>query len=326
MNTEKDIDEIKLLLKNIDIFSSLKDEELAAVASYSDFYPFSEGEVVFSEGRYCENLFMIKEGSVRITRKNNGTNEIDIAKFIKGESFGELDLFENSPMSATALAEKDTVLLMFPYRGASFRDVLVKRPDISAHIIYKLIGMIAGRIRSTNKLISEQTPWIKNLKRQLLSDKLTGLYNRSFLEDDLPKLLPEYGPSTCIAMVKPDNFKEINDGFGHEAGDNVLRLLADTVKSCIRDDDIAVRYRGDEFAVVLPSTGTEEALGVAEVIIGAVKSMCIDHLTPGRKIIITASIGIAACPDDDTDPKSLVGTAHKKMFEARDGGGDRIKA
>ncbi len=61
-------------------------------------------------------------------------------------------------------------------------------------------------------------------------------------------------------MLKPDNFKEINDNFGHDVGDKVLRLLAIFLQSILREDDMGVRYRGDEFAAILPNTSTEEAL------------------------------------------------------------------
>src|SRR5208337_1651084 len=101
-----------------------------------------------------------------------------------------------------------------------------------------------------DRLISEKAPWIEDLKRQLLRDKLSGLYNRAYLEEELPRLVAA-GRPVSLLVVKPDNFKTINDTCGHEAGDKTLVLIAEALKSCLTEGDLGIRYRGDEYCAVL---------------------------------------------------------------------------
>ncbi len=312
------------LLKKVGLFSKLKGKEIEVIAQYSQFYDYKQGQIIFEAESQGEELYIIEKGQILVTKRTGDDTDKDLARFIPGECFGELDLLDSTLKSATAVAEKDTTLLIFPMKGILFKDILEKHPGISAHILYKLLGMIAGRIRRTNKLISEKTPWIYNLRRQLLYDQLTGLFNRTFLEEDLAVLLPEYGPRTGLIMIKPDNFKEVNDTFGHEAGDNVLRMMADTVQEILREGDVSIRYRGDEFAAVLPNTEESSAIEVAEELKTGLSRINISETTGGRGFYLTFSMGIAIYPLHAEDNISLIEKAFEKMFEARNSGGDCV--
>jgi diguanylate cyclase len=312
------------LLRNASLFSKLREAELEIVAAYSEYYIFKTGQIIFSEGSNSEVLYIIKEGEVLIKKEKQHREAIDIARFISNESFGELSLLTSKSRTATAVAMKDTTLLIFPMEGVNFKAVLEKHPEISARILHKFLATIAGRIRNTNRLISEKTPWIRDLRRQLYSDKLTGLYNQIFIEEDFAALLPQYGEATSLLMIKPDNFKEINDNFGHDAGDKVLRLLAIFLQSTLREEDIAVRYRGDEFAAILPNTPTEKALKIADDMRSTLMEMNIGDATNGKLKKITVSIGISTYPHHASDNIMLVDRAHEKMFEAREKGGNRV--
>ena len=312
------------LLRNASLFSKLREAELEIVATYSDYYTFSKGEIIFAEGSNAEVLYIIKEGEVFISREIEDGGIIDLARYISNESFGELSLLTSKSRTATAIAEKDTVLLIFPMEGINLKDMLEKHPEISARILHKFLAIIAGRIRNTNRLISEKTPWIRDLRRQLFSDKLTGLYNRMFIEEDFAAYLPHYGETTSLIMIKPDNFKEINDNFGHDVGDKVLRLLAIFLQSTLREDDIGVRYRGDEFAAILPNTNIDEALKMADDIRSTVMEMDISHATEGVLSKMTVSVGVSTYPVHASDNIMLADRAHEKMFEAREKGGNRV--
>ncbi len=248
----------------------------------------------------------------------------DLARFIPGECFGELDLIDRTPRSEVAVAQEDTTLLVFPQKGLAFKDIAGRHPEIFAEVFRNILAVIAGRIRRANRLISEKAPWVQELKRQLISDKLTGLYNRTFLEEDLRDMLPGYGTCTSLLMVKPDNFKLINDTFGHEAGDRVLKMIADALRTVLRTADMAVRYRGDEFAAVLPNTEAEQAVTVAKEVQAAIKKMSIGHITGGKIDRITVSLGISTYPLCGRDNLELIRGAFDRMLEARNRGGDRI--
>ncbi|HPV41394.1 MAG TPA: GGDEF domain-containing protein [Spirochaetota bacterium] len=311
------------LLKGVSIFTTLADKELVVVAQNSEFCSYRRGDVIFREGSYSDGLYVIREGEVLITKQRDENETMNIAQFIAGESFGEMDLLENRAMSATARADSDAVLLVFPARGMKFRDVLGQYPDISARILHELMAAIAGRIRGTNRLISEKSQWVNDLKEQLYYDKLTGLYNRTYLDEEFPRQIDEFGPASSIIMIKPDSFKAINDRFGHEAGDRALKLIAYGIKSHIRDKDIAARYRGDEFAVVLPGARLDEAMTCAEHLRTQLENLNFDQITGGG-FATTVSIGAAEYREHCGGAANLVDTCFKRMFAARERGGNRI--
>ncbi|OHD63014.1 MAG: hypothetical protein A2176_09305 [Spirochaetes bacterium RBG_13_51_14] len=312
------------LLRGVSFFAALREQGLIVVAQNSEFYTFSKGEAIFSEGGCGDRLYTIREGEVLITKKREDGETVNLAQFIRGESFGEMDLLENRALTASATAETDVTLLVFPARGTRFEDVLSRHPGISAQILHELLAVIAGRIRNTNRLISEKSQWVRDLKRQLYYDKLTGLLNRAFINEEFPAQLADYGPTTAMIMIKPDNFKAINDAYGHDAGDMALRLIAFSIRSQLRQQDIAVRYRGDEFAVVFPGTDLDTALVFAEQMRVLIRRLSFDHITGGAAFTVTASIGAAAYPGHARSAGDLVGICFDRMFAARESGGDRV--
>jgi diguanylate cyclase (GGDEF)-like protein len=311
------------LLGKAALFSKLEKNELATIARYSGYRSFGPGEVIFSEGSHREELYLIREGTVLIRRRVEGGEEQDIARFVSGEVFGEMDLLDTAPRSASAIAEESASLLVFPDR-LPFQELLEKHPDVFARILHKLLGEIAGRIRVIDRLMSEKTPWIEEVKKQLLRDRLTGLYNRTFLDEELARVLAG-GPRASLLAVKPDNFKAINDTFGHEAGDKTLVLIAEAVKAHLKEGDLGVRYRGDEHCVILPRRGALEAAAFAEELRAAIGRIDIRKVTGGDTPALTASIGVAEHPAHAADAKALVALAFERMWEARNGGGNRVR-
>ncbi|MFH0975347.1 MAG: GGDEF domain-containing protein [Spirochaetota bacterium] len=312
------------ILKDSLLFSKLKPAALQLIAKYSNIVKFNDNETIFTEGSIGDSLYIVNSGGVRIIKKTDDNKKYDIAKFIKGELFGELDLFENVPRNASAVAEQDTALLIFPKKGKKFTDILKKHPEIFANILHELIAMTAHRIRETNKLVSEKTKWIEELRGQLLFDKLTGMYNRSYLTDEFNKSLAASNICTGILFIKPDNFKYINDTFGHAAGDATLLHIADAIKSGLKDNEIGIRYRSDEFIVVSPDTTIDKAIMRGKAILNVINNIDMERITNGKKFNFTTSIGISIYPQHSTDPVMLVEIAFNKMMEIRANGGNKV--
>ena len=309
------------LLSKAGLFSQLREAELRTISRYSGYRSFAQGELVFPEGSHREELYLIKNGTVVIRREADGEGR-DIARFVAGEVFGEMDLLDTAPRSASAIAEEPTTLLIFP-DTVPFQDLLEKHPYVFARILRKLLGEIAGRIRAIDRLVSEKAPWVEDLKRQLLRDKLSGLYNRAYLEEELPRLLTPPRPVSFL-VVKPDNFKTINDTCGHEAGDKTLVLIAEALKSCLGEGDLGVRYRGDEYCAILPGHDAPEAARVAQCIRTAVGSVDVAQVTGGAVASLPASVGVCTWPESAADAKSLVATGFERMLKARGDGGNRV--
>ncbi len=313
-----------VLLGKAGLFSSLHDAELEVVGAASEVVEVAAGQVIFEPDSIGRSLFVIESGEIVIRSDLEAGSGRDLARFISGECFGELDLLLGTPRTAWAVADTNARLVRFPARNREFRDVLQEHPVISARILAKLLAGIAGRIRSTNKLVSDNTPWVRELRRQVFVDKLTGLYNSAYLKDQLSTLSRNPQQPFTLLMMKPDNFKEVNDTYGHEAGDTTLKRLANLFSRAMSGDRTAIRYRGNEMAAILPREDAEEAQALAVTLGEQVRSMDISDCTGGVPVTVTVSFGIGCFPGDRADTEALVTDTHALLFVARAAGGDRI--
>jgi diguanylate cyclase len=310
------------LIRQVDIFSQLREYELDVIARYSEFIGISKGEVIFSQGEKAEELYVVDSGRVGIVSIEN--NDAKIAQFVSKESFGELDFFGKTVRNATAFTEQDTVLVRFPAQKYTPEEIFNKHSFISARMLYRLLGIISERIWHVHNLLHDKTNWLVDLHKQLLLDKMTGLYNQTYLKEDFVNLLPNLDKSAALLMIKPDNFKMINDEYGHDAGDHVLNLMAIFLQSELNENDIGIRYRGDEFSAILLNTDKEGSIQRAKKISKTFKSMDLTQFKISKDIQIQVSIGIALYPEDADNSKMLVEAAHTKMMQARNSGGNRI--
>ena len=153
---------------------------------------------------------------------------------------------------------------------------------------------------------------------------MTGLYNQTYLNEDFVNLLPNLEKSAALLMIKPDNFKIINDKYGHETGDRVINLMAIFLQSELGANDIGIRYGGNEFAALLLNTDKENSIRRAKEISKTFKSIDLTQFKIPKNIKIKISIGIALYPDDADNSKMLVENARKKMFTAWESGGNRV--
>jgi two-component system cell cycle response regulator len=160
-----------------------------------------------------------------------------------------------------------------------------------------------------------------------ISDGLTGLYNQTYLKRFLDleiKRSLRQGYPTSLLMLDLDDFKALNDRFGHPVGDQVLRETARAIRSAIREVDLAARYGGEEFTVVLPYADRDGARIVGERILAAIRAIPIQGADEPSAETITASIGIAACPESGKDVGALIQEADAMLYRAKEAGKNRI--
>lgn len=159
-------------------------------------------------------------------------------------------------------------------------------------------------------------------------DSLTGLFHREHffrrLEEEHRRAL-RYGGGFVLLMTDLDGFKEINDRHGHLAGDRYLHALGTTIRAGLRSADLACRYGGDEFCLLLPQTGLRGAQMIAERVRNAVSMLAIDM--GGRAIRTTMSIGLAAFPGHESvELGSLLHKADEALYQAKRAGRDRVSS
>jgi diguanylate cyclase (GGDEF)-like protein len=156
-------------------------------------------------------------------------------------------------------------------------------------------------------------------------DALTGLYSRSFLISTVEREIPRAarsGRPFAMLMLDLDGLKAANDRFGHEWGDRLLQAVADVLRGDVRVTDVAARYAGDEFVVLLPETDTSGALRVAEKIRVDISRLALPH--NGSLIRTSASIGLVTYPEDGRTWVELMRRADLAMYEAKRRGRDQI--
>ena len=194
------------------------------------------------------------------------------------------------------------------------------------------IGVLAQRAEALFARIKEHNAM---LERQANTDRLTGLANRRFFESHFQKevrrLLRQRrvdGKDGCVAVaiVDVDHFKLFNDTNGHLAGDVCLRALADAIQSCIfRPGDLACRFGGEEFILVLPDTDEHGALVVSEAVRASVEWLAMPHPASPVSDVVTVSVGAAAAAvTEDFKAEALVELADRALYAAKEGGRNRV--
>ena len=164
--------------------------------------------------------------------------------------------------------------------------------------------------------------------RQLaITDALTGLHNNRYFKQVFPQEMARarrYAKPLTLIMIDIDNFKRINDTYGHPRGDQVLQSLGKVLANSLRASDYSFRYGGEEFAVVLPETRLEGAFLVAEGLREKVKEMVTTLKTNGVPQPVTISLGVAAFPGDCNSPELLLRHADHCLYRAKQEGKDRV--
>jgi len=181
------------------------------------------------------------------------------------------------------------------------------------------IPLLLARTRT----LLEFKNYLDSCEEAAFTDHLTGLANRRRFERQLGREVERssrYGHNVCLLLADIDNFKSVNDTYGHEAGDEALRAVANVLQSGTRGIDTGARLGGDELAVLLPETGFERGLEVAERLRAAVASMNIP-----ASCGVTASFGLAEFPTCARDERELFAAADQALYEAKRQGRDRVR-
>ncbi len=299
------------------LFSSFSRDELEFLADRSEFISCEDGRKLFEPGDAGDRLYLVASGDIVIRSPDGAV----LAEFVAGDSFGELELLTRTARNATAVADGPSTVLAFPAGGASLQDALSSQPAMAARIMRSFLLVISGRTRKSNALVKENSPWVRELRKQVYGDKLTGLLNKAYLEENLPKALTA---PLALIMMKPDNFKEINDRFGHEVGDAALVLMAGELERAVGKDGTAVRYMGNELAVIYPGMGRERALEAAKAIQDRLTALDVASLAGDPELKLSMSFGIALYDEHGSDAEALIKASAGLPLAARGRGGSLI--
>ncbi len=212
------------------------------------------------------------------------------------------------------MAQGDTVGLLYLEYPASAAQI----PDSARRLATTLAEQLA--LALGNIQLRE------TLRNQSIRDPLTGLYNRRFLEESLGREMARAERKEtplALMMIDADHFKRFNDNFGHDAGDHVLQQLGSLLGEFIRESDVACRYGGEEFVLLLPGASAHDAAARAKALLAEVRKIKLQF--QGQSLgKLTVSIGLAVYPEHAQDPDGLFQAADAALYEAKESGRDRL--
>jgi diguanylate cyclase (GGDEF)-like protein len=185
------------------------------------------------------------------------------------------------------------------------------------------VGLLAAVARAFLEKVWE----IEEVSQRARTDGLTGLYNRRYFDEQLRRVIAEtdrFGGTSSLILVDIDDFKAVNDTYGHEAGDAVLRQLGKILSDGVRTVDICARYGGEELVILLPQTPIGGATELAERLRAAVADRAV--LFEGTAIRVTASFGIAGYPETVPHGDWLFPAADRALYQAKEKGKNCVKS
>jgi diguanylate cyclase (GGDEF)-like protein len=199
-------------------------------------------------------------------------------------------------------------------------------------------SVVVEKMEEQRVLLSDFEKDLQNTRKQLKAsqaklkemasrDELTGLFNRRFLksklEDELSRA-KRYSHPLCVIFVDIDEFKDVNDKYGHPIGDIVLREFAELLQDSFREVDIVARYGGEEFCIILPETRNQEAKEAAMRARRKIEKHGFLRDTDHPQLKITASLGVFLCDPENDSPEDILRKADQALYKAKGEGRNRV--
>lgn len=253
-----------------------------------------------------------------LSRNSDEILERDLTKYIV--LYGDV-VYPEIMRSLTGKTVSVSKSKRFWRKALTLRDEILEKTGYRLSIRASLLEQIQNNSSEFKNLVFIEAKNLDNIRHCSITDGLTGLYNQTYLKTLLSQNVPMRrrvdDAASALILLDLDHFKHYNDSCGHIAGDDALRTVAGIIREQIREQDIAARYGGDEFAVYLPKVTKNVAFAVANRIRQAVESTEFpgQELLNGRRL--TASSGISFFSEEINDVKSLIEVADRELYNAK---------
>ncbi|MCX7150387.1 MAG: GGDEF domain-containing protein [Rhodocyclales bacterium] len=305
-------------LERAKLFANISLESIEHLFEHCRRVNLKRGEHLLEAGAANNHLYLILDGELRVYPADSSLPEH--AVFGDGDCVGEMSLLDRQSASALILAAKDTRLVAIPH------EVLWSMVDCSHGVARHLLAIMAGRMRDDNlALVASQNQSLE-FEQATSVDALTGVHNRRWLLETYPRAIARCerdGEPLSMVIADIDLFKHFNDRFGHLAGDAVLRRVARKLADGLRAQDLIARYGGEEFLILLPHSGLDEALLIAERLRGLVAAGCGLDTDEGVQSA-TISCGVAQMAPGES-LEGLTFRTDAALRRAKENGRDRVE-
>ena len=313
-----DSDYQRSLLAGLELFHGVEPADVQELLRKCDRRDLQTGDLLLSPGSKNESVFIVLSGSLNV---HVGSPDAPILVTMGvGECAGEMSIIEDRDPSAYVIAAEPTHVLVI------HQSILWAMVDASHAFCKNLLIVLSERVRSHNEFIAASFGDLRKFERNATTDALTGLSNRHAMEESFPREVSrcrQDGRPVSLIMIDVDQFKAFNDMFGHLAGDRALSVVAQTLKKQFRPRDLLVRFGGDEFAVLLPGMGLDEALAIAERVRDAVSGATGDGDDSLIKVPVRISMGVAELEAAGTF-EDLLRAADAALYRAKRAGRNTV--
>ena len=303
------------VLRELQSLQGTGDQILDALVPRARLRQLDAGQRLLKRGEPNLLVYIVISGRLRVELEDS-----PLAYIEEGETVGELSLLAGSAATATVAAERPTQLLVLDEE--TFWWLAESSHEFSVGLLVRL----AKRLRSNNDAVQENIALRRQFEQAALSDPLTGFRNRRWLDQTLPRIVQRHlhaSEPLCIAMMDLDHFKQVNDAYGHAAGDAVLLQVGQLVRANLRPVDFAARIGGEEFVLVLPQTSMPGAISAVERLREAIANTAFKH--DGRTLSqVTVSLGLVEL-ERGVNSGQLLARADVALYAAKQSGRNRTE-
>jgi diguanylate cyclase (GGDEF)-like protein len=299
------------LFKNVDL------KTLEADLGACEVVTLPENAILLQPGVVNTSIYFVISGEFVVTHDPTAIDVV--AKLIPCDCIGEISFLDHKPPSTYVMATVTSKVLVCPEE--LMWQMLKRRTDFP----FNMLELLVERFRDTSDQLKVGLARVQYFQKRSEVDALTGIYNRNWCTEVFPRqidLCERLVQPVSLAMLDMDQFKRVNDQYGHPAGDAVLRQAATFIRDQLRATDLIARYGGEEFIVMLPGTPSHEAMDK----LGAVR----EHIqkTPfqlpdGQSIHCTVSIGVVAWRSG-LDLNTLIRLADEALYRAKHQGRNQV--
>ncbi len=301
------------------LFRGVGIESIEAYLENCEQLSLEPGELLLRPDRRNHHVYVLLTGTLRVYL--NDTTEIVLNILSPGDCAGELSIIDNGYPTAYVVATCRCELVSIPY--ASLWSMVNASHAVARNLLY----ILTRRVRDSSEMLARHSRALREVEHHSTLDALTDLHNRRWMEKmfrrEIRRCLTS-GDVLTLVLLDVDHFKSYNDRYGHLMGDAVLRSIADALRAHMRANDMAARFGGDEFALLLPGMALPEASQVAQRLCKAVTGIDLPEIEGVRPTAPTLSVGAAQMVAADS-LNGLIERADAALYLAKDRGRNRVE-
>jgi diguanylate cyclase (GGDEF)-like protein len=277
-----------------------------------------QGHTLLAPGDRNTSLYLVVEGRLLVYLEDPGGRHylaLDV-----GECAGELSFIDGRAASAHVVASIPSRVLEIAHAD------VMRLVDGASSFARNLLQVMSSRVRNDNTHLQRSFHLQREYERAAKTDLLTGVHNRRWMDEMFPRQVARSqrsGQPLAVLMVDIDRFKRLNDTYGHQLGDVVLKATARKLAETLRPTDFLVRYGGEEFIAMLPGAAQDQAAVAAERLRIAVERTDFAAPEPGTMLKVTVSIGVAVLANGET-LEQLIERADNALYRAKAAGRNTV--